>query len=89
MDNNDFTTTFLVDETPKEVFDAVKNVREWWSQNIEGGTSRLNDEFVYRYKDIHYSKIKLIELIPNNRIVWSWIMISILQKIRKNGQAQK
>ena len=47
MSTSDFTTGFLVDQTAKEVFDAVTNVRGWWSQNIAGGTAKLNDEFNY------------------------------------------
>jgi hypothetical protein len=66
----DFTTSFLVDQTPEEVFNAVTNVRGWWSENIEGGTARLNDEFLYHYKDVHISKMKLIEVIPGKKVVW-------------------
>ena len=70
MTTSDFTTTLLVDQTPKEAFDAINNVRGWWSENIDGGTDKLNDEFIYHYKDIHYCKIKLIELAPNQKVVW-------------------
>ncbi len=29
MATSDFTTTILVDQTPREVFDAITNVRGW------------------------------------------------------------
>lgn len=65
-----FTTTFSVDQTPKEVFDAINNVRGWWSEEIEGPTEKLNDEFTYRYKDVHHCKIKLTSVIPDKKVIW-------------------
>ena len=70
MSTPDFTTAFLVNKTPEEVFDAINNVRGWWSEGVEGGTHQLNDEFVYIYQDLHYSKQKLIEVVPNKKVVW-------------------
>ena len=70
MSNQSYTTTFLVDQTPEEVFAAIYNVRGWWSGEIEGGTETLGDEFTYRYKDVHYSKQKLVEVVPARKIVW-------------------
>ncbi len=66
-----FTTTFFVDQTPHEVFLAINNVRGWWQGEIEGGTDKLNDEFAYHMKEFHYSKQKLVEVIPDKRVVWS------------------
>ncbi|MBN9380508.1 MAG: SRPBCC domain-containing protein [Chitinophagaceae bacterium] len=70
MASKDFTTTILVDKTPTEVFDAINNVRGWWPGEIEGGSKKLNDEFTYQYEEIHYSKQKLIEVVPDKRVVW-------------------
>ncbi|HLA59080.1 MAG TPA: SRPBCC domain-containing protein [Puia sp.] len=70
MSTSDFTTTLLVDQSPKEVFRAVTNVRGWWSEEIEGGTEKLNDEFTYHFEDIHLCKMRLIEVVPDKKVVW-------------------
>ncbi|MGH2640032.1 MAG: SRPBCC family protein [Rhabdochlamydiaceae bacterium] len=69
MSNQDYKTTFLVDQTPKEAFDAINNVRGWWG-GIEGSTDKLGAEFTYHYEDAHRSKQKIIEFIPNKKVVW-------------------
>jgi hypothetical protein len=70
MNNQDFTAAISVEKTPEEAFDSINNVRGWWSENIEGGTEKLGDEFTYSYKDVHFCKIKIAELIPGKKVVW-------------------
>ena len=70
MNTTDYSTTLVVDKTAEEAFNAINNVRGWWSEGIDGNTENLNDEFTYHYKDVHICKMKLIEVIPNKKIIW-------------------
>ena len=56
MSTQGYTTSFVVNQTPEEAFSAINNVRGWWSGEIEGPTSKLGDEFTYRYKDVYYAE---------------------------------
>ena len=70
MKNESYTRTFTVDKSPKEVFPAINHVRGWWSENIEGSTTNLGDEWTYRYKDAHRCTMKVTEMVPNKKVVW-------------------
>lgn len=72
---NDFTITLSVDQSREKVFEAITNVRAWWAglyyESIEGRTEKMNDEFTFRAGGgMHYSKQKLIEVVPNQKVVW-------------------
>jgi uncharacterized protein YndB with AHSA1/START domain len=58
------------EESPKKVFDAVANVRGWWSEDLKGTSNKLNGKFTYQYKDIHKTTQKVTEFVPNKKIVW-------------------
>jgi hypothetical protein len=70
MKKQDFTTTIVVDQTPHQVFTAINNPRAWWSGEITGSTDKLNDEFTYRYEDFHLSKQRIVEMVPDQKVVW-------------------
>ncbi len=70
MDKQSFTTSYLVDQTPEQVFAAVNDVRAWWTGEIEGTTDALGAEFVYRYKNVHKTTQKITELVPGKKVVW-------------------
>jgi hypothetical protein len=70
MSNQNYTATISVDQSPKEAFDAIRNVRGWWSEEIEGNTANVGDEFRYHYQNVHTCTMKLVELVPDKRIAW-------------------
>ncbi|MFT3935661.1 MAG: SRPBCC domain-containing protein [Chitinophagaceae bacterium] len=70
METKSLTVSFLVNETPQEVFNAVNNVTGWWTENLKGKSKELNDEFEVQFGDVHYSKQKLVTVEPNQKVVW-------------------
>jgi hypothetical protein len=70
MSDQSFTTTFSVDQNPKEAFDAINNVRGWWSEEVEGDTDKVDDEFTYRYEDVHHSRFRVTEAVSGQKVAW-------------------
>src|SRR5688572_23594127 len=73
MNNESLALSFTVDQSPEEVFDAVTNVRGWWSEEIKGEASKVNDVFDYHYQDVHRCKAKIIEVVHGKKVVWEII----------------
>ena len=70
MSTQDFSTTFVVDQTAEQVFHAINNVRGWWSEEIEGSTDKTGEIFDYHYEDVHRCRIKVTELVPYTKVAW-------------------
>jgi hypothetical protein len=85
MSKQHLTAAFTVDKTPDEAFAAINNVRGWWSGEIDGATDKLGSEWTYRYKDMHRSKQKIIELTPGKRVVWQ-VLDSYLSFIKEKDE---
>lgn len=66
----DYTIALLVDRPPKQVYDAVNNVRGWWSGEITGTTDQLGAVWTYRYQDLHRSTQKITAMVPGKKVVW-------------------
>lgn len=70
MKNQNYTTTITVEATPQEAFKSINAVTSWWTENLEGRSQKLNDEFIVRFGDVHVSTQKLVEFIPDKKVVW-------------------
>ncbi|MGA6121670.1 SRPBCC domain-containing protein [Sphingobacterium anhuiense] len=103
MENNNYTSTFKVDKDASTTFEAIKNFRAWWSEEIEGNTEKLGEAFLYHYKDIHLCKLKLVEEIPNVKLVYlvtdnefnfikdktEWVNTKLIFDLSKDGEQTK
>lgn len=65
-----FTSSFTVEQSPQEVFDAIRNVRAWWTGEVRGKCLAVGDEFTFRYGKVHRSRQRVVEALPGERIVW-------------------
>ena len=70
MKTESYTISYTVDRSPQEVFDAINNVRGWWSGELAGPTDHLGAEFTYRYQDVHRTTQRITELVPGKKVVW-------------------
>jgi len=71
MENKSFSTTIQVKRPPQEVFNCLTAVTKWWSNDFEGSSSQLHDEFTIHHPGQHYSRQRLTEMLPAKKIVWS------------------
>lgn len=99
MNNQHFSTSIIVNQSRQEAFNAINNVRSWWSENIEGDTDRVGAIFYYHYQDIHRCTFKITELIPGKKVVWhvlqnyfnfvedktEWTGTDVIFEIARNG----
>lgn len=94
----DYSTSFMVDQSPEEAFAAITNTRGWWSEEIDGDTDKLG-EFKYQYGDVHRCTMRITELVPGSKVAWhvvdnyfnwveetrEWTGTNILFEIAKQG----
>lgn len=67
-----FTATIEVSKSPQDIFKILTtDVSKWWGgKDLSGSHTQLNDEFIVHHRGVHYTKQKLIEVIPDKKVVW-------------------
>ena len=70
MKKQDYHTSITADGSAHKAFESINSVTKWWTENMEGSSQKLNDVFTVRFGDVHYSKQKLVEVVPDKKVVW-------------------
>src|SRR4051812_37581788 len=70
MSKENYSKKILVNQSSAEVYQAINNIREWWSEDFRGDSRDLDDEFEVRFGTVHYSRQKLVEMTLNRKIAW-------------------
>jgi len=70
MNVTNYQHRFTVQVTPEKVFEAVTHVSDWWTVNTEGMSQVVGDEFTVQFGDVHLTKQRVTEVVPDERIVW-------------------
>ena len=65
MKKQHYTTTVELSKSPKEVFNRISDVSKWWSNDFEGSSVKLNDEFVICHTD---QRLPTKGLFPGKRV---------------------
>jgi len=69
MNSENFTCSITANITAKEAFESITKVNEWWTENLEGHSQKLNDVFTAHFGKT-FTTHKLIEVVPGKKIVW-------------------
>ena len=69
MIQQDYNSSIEVSVPPKEAFDKITRVSEWWTKNLEGNSKNINDVFTVRFGET-FVTIKLTEVIRDKKILW-------------------
>lgn len=75
METKNFTYNFESTKSPDTIFSLLLDVKKWWSgfyeETIIGDSKKPNDVFSFKAGgSMHYTVQKLVEVIPNKKIVW-------------------
>jgi hypothetical protein len=69
MDQQNYQSSIAADFTPREAFEAIGRVNEWWTRSFEGSAEKFNDIFTVRFGET-FVTFKVTESVPNEKIVW-------------------
>jgi hypothetical protein len=69
MEPKNFHKTITVNASPKEAFDKIAKVGDWWAKTFTGKALHQNDTFRVSF-DTTWVDFKVTEAIPDKKAVW-------------------
>lgn len=72
MNEQSFTTTVTFEKSPREIFEHITlDVPKWWGgKDFKGSSVAVNDEFTIHHPGAHFSRQRVVEIIPDKKVVW-------------------
>ena len=70
MKKQDYHAVISVGNSIQDTFEAINNVTRWWTDDLTGSSQKLNDEFTVQFGDVHKTSQKIIEFVPEEKVVW-------------------
>jgi hypothetical protein len=68
--SEDLSLGWTVARSPREVYDAVLDVRGWWGADIVGSATAVGDVFEFEVPDTHWTRIEVARLEPGALVEW-------------------
>ncbi len=94
MKNQNYSISFAVNQSPEQVFNAINNVRGWWSGEIEGETDTdivfdvLAKDGKTEVRFTHVGLAPQIECYGSCSNAWSMLVNGNLRKLITTGKTQ-
>ncbi len=70
MEKQNYNISIEVKGNVEKAFKSINNVTEWWNENLEGGSHKLNDVFKINFGGNNFVTHKIVEFIPDKKVVW-------------------
>ena len=89
MEKQDYHAVIAVDGAAQDVFNSINSISKWLTNDLEGSSQKLNDEFTGHFGDMHISTQKIVAFIPGKIVVWLVTGSQLsLSMINRNGTTQ-
>ena len=70
MEKQNYTAIIEVKATAEKAFKSINNVSEWWSENLEGWSHKLNDVFTIHFSENNFVTHKIVDFVAGKKVVW-------------------